>query len=98
MTLWSVGPCPVCPGSCEVVCLRPRATAKLCFFCWLCGCAWHSPPGDTLDEINSIEQLAPTGFDFPDYAEIEDAGLHVRAISSHDLPQYLEFLSRANRS
>ena len=59
-SLLVVGECPVAPGFGGVVVLTNVATGKVFFFAPCCGVAWRTvPPSHRIDEINSIDDIAP---------------------------------------
>jgi hypothetical protein len=64
--MYSMGDCPVCADSGAVLLLRVVGSEQIIFFCPLCGGAWRSPPVDRrLDEIMSLNDLAPNGVALP---------------------------------
>jgi hypothetical protein len=59
-SLLIVGECPVAPGFGGVVALTSVANGKVFFFAPCCGVAWPTlPRSDRIDEINSIDDIAP---------------------------------------
>ena len=72
-TLYSTGDCPVCADSGAVLIFCSKASSELVFYCPLCGVAWSSPPIDRrLDEIHSLEQVAPSGISLPSEDDLVD--------------------------
>ena len=50
-----------------------NATGKLIFFCPLCGVAWSNRPiGMQLNQICSLQQVAPTGISLPGERDLVD--------------------------
>jgi len=70
-TLLVVAECPVAPGFGGVVALTSVATGALVFFAPCCGVAWTTlPRADRIDEINSIDDIAPGGVSVLNRAEL----------------------------
>src|SRR5678815_4377075 len=85
LRLYSAGDCPVCADSGAVLCLKTAQSGRLIFFCTGCGVAWWTPPPvRTLDEINSLKNLAPEGVRFPSDLEVLDSGFDLFLVEEID--------------
>lgn len=74
--LYSVSDCPVCADSGAVLLLKAYGSGQTVFVCPLCGVAWREPPLDgRIDEIATLESLAPDGVTVPTSAEALSTGL-----------------------
>jgi hypothetical protein len=82
--VFSVGDCPVDPGFGVVLVLAMQTTGDFVFFCPACGCAWREPPQGRLDEINSLDEVAPDGVRLATDAEL--AGLAGKLLEADDEP------------
>jgi hypothetical protein len=80
-TVYSVGDCPVCSDSGAVIVLRRLDTPRSVFLCPLCGVAWNEPPPRQLDEIVSLDTLAPNGVTLPTNEEVGATGLAIVGLS-----------------
>ena len=68
------------------------------FFCPLCGVAWRQPPPQyELNEVSSLEELAPAGIELPSKYDVDTAGFtQVRELPAEDwLPDLEPFLRRS---
>lgn len=89
--LYGKAECPVCADSGSLICLKAVRTGVLFFYCPLCGVAFRelpSPP-TALEEILSLEQLAPGGAVLPDRNEIEASGVEMEEIDDHPWSGFL---------
>jgi hypothetical protein len=79
--LFSVGDCPICPGSGDVLLLSSLSPPQsIIFYCPLCGVAWKTPPrGGRVDEISALEDVAPGIVKLPTSAEVLQAGTALKA-------------------
>jgi hypothetical protein len=69
--IYSAGDCPVCADSGALLLLKAIGTARVFFFCPLCGVAWREPPmPHHLDEILTPAALAPDGVELPSVDEV----------------------------
>ena len=76
--VYSVGDCPVCSDSGAVIVLRRVDTPRSVFLCPLCGVPWNEPPQPRqLDEIVSLDALAPNGVTLPTSEEARATGLAI---------------------
>jgi hypothetical protein len=93
--LYSAGECPVCADSGAVLLLREADSETIVFFCPLCGVAWKEPPLDRrVDEVASLETIAPNGVTLPSEAEAWGTGLRLTEVSVEDwLPLFRDLLS-----
>lgn len=89
--VFGIADCPVCADSGALIALKPRRPgAGLVFFCPLCGCAFREPtPPRTLDQILSVEQVAPEGVVLPSDDEVVSSGLDLVKLPGH----WLEWLT-----
>lgn len=75
MTFYSAGECTVCDQG-RLTLARARGTHKILVYCDECEVAWPNPEAAmSPDEGRPLEELAPSGVDFPARAELEAAGL-----------------------
>ena len=78
--MYSIGACPVCPGFGEVVVLTSKLDSTVVYYCPACGTAWKQAPApDRLDEVSSLNDLAPGGVRLATKDEIDRLGLGVIA-------------------
>jgi hypothetical protein len=69
--IYSAGECPVCADSGALLLLRAIGTARVFFFCPLCGVAWREPPmPNHLEEILTPAAVAPDGVELPSVDEV----------------------------
>lgn len=73
--VFSCGDCPVEPGASYVIVLKRRLGGGLVYCCFACGCAWENPPGERIDSINALPDLAPEGVELLTRAEGRALGL-----------------------
>lgn len=71
--IYSVGTCPVCHSSSNVLVLLDGYDNAV-FFCPSCQGAWRNYSQE-FNEVNSLEGLAPYGVHFPTELEIEKLSL-----------------------
>lgn len=64
-SLYVVGDCPVCPGFESVLVLVSQSDGSPVFWCPMCSLAWHSVPGDEVNELNEIWDVAAEGVRLP---------------------------------
>jgi hypothetical protein len=82
--------CPVCADSGSLICLKRKQAGAFVFYCPLCGIAFREvPPPGTVDEILSLQQIAPDGVELPSRQEVEASGLELEEVSDH----WLEWLT-----
>jgi hypothetical protein len=75
-TLYSVGDCPVCSVSGAILVFISISTGQPVFYCPSCGTAWRKPPEPhRLDEINSLQEVAPEGVRLPSKEELSKFSL-----------------------
>jgi len=96
--LYSVGDCPVCADSGAVIVLKVIGSDRFIFYCPTCGVAWRTPPPErTLNEINSLKDLAPDGVAIPTAYEALESGCDPVTIEFEEWFPHLEFrLQEAN--
>jgi RHS repeat-associated protein len=83
--IFSVGDCPVCADSGAVLLLKAAGSARMVLFCPLCGVAWPEPPTDRrLDEIKTLQDLAPSGVMLPTSSEAMDTGFALTEVAFED--------------
>jgi len=91
--LYSACDCPVCFDSGAVLLLRASSSGRMIFFCPLCGVAWREPPLDRrIDEILSLEDLAPNGVTLPTASEALTTGLDLTTVPLKVWVRFLEDL------
>ncbi len=73
--IFSVGTCPVDPGFGQVVVLARRDQRTLVYFCPACGTAWRDPPGDEVNDVNELAELAPAGVELPSMQDLRNSGM-----------------------
>ena len=71
---YTVGDCPVCIGSSELIALKGRNHQKLLFYCPACETAWEHIP-TAVDEVYSLAELSPDGLIAPSCEELEVHGV-----------------------
>jgi hypothetical protein len=70
--VYSIGDCPACPDFGQVVVLTSKADGNLVYYCPACGTAWLTPPApDRIDQVNSLEEVAPCGVKIATRLDIE---------------------------
>lgn len=68
--IYSVGDCPVCPGSSKAV-IFLRTDGSPVFFCPLCEVAWRNLPIEMAGkDILSLSDVAPNGIRLPNGREL----------------------------
>jgi hypothetical protein len=83
--IYSVGDCPVCADSGAVLLLKVVGSERMVFFCPVCGVAWREPPADRrLDEIRTLQDLAPNGVELPTGPEAMGTGLALTEVDFED--------------
>jgi hypothetical protein len=86
----SAGDCPVCADSGALILLKASGLGKIILFCPLCGVAWREPPADRqLDEISTLESLAPNGVTLPTSSEALATGFQ---LTEHPLEEWFPLL------
>jgi hypothetical protein len=80
--IYSVGDCPVCADSGAILLLKATGSKRMVLFCPLCGVAWREPPAKRqLDEIMTLQDLAPNGVTLPTSSEAMGAGLALTEVA-----------------
>ena len=74
MDFYIVGECPICFEAGDLLALLDRSDKGLLFYCPACGSTWDKLP-DGVDEINSLEELAPDGVVCPSREELQSHGV-----------------------
>ena len=94
--VYKVGECPACIE--PVLLLKVKGDERLVSFCPLCEAAWRSPPPENqLDEVLSIDEVAPGGVQLPSRNEVERAGyVDVEVIPASEWRQDLEPLLKSD--
>jgi hypothetical protein len=76
--------CPVCADSGSLICLKRRTVGGFVFYCPLCGIAFPEvPPPLTVDEVLSLQQVAPGGVVLPSPQELEACDAELEQVSDH---------------
>lgn len=89
--IYSVGDCPVCADSGAVLLLKAVGSDRMVFLCPLCGVAWREPPVDRrLDEVETLQDLAPNGVALPTVSEATATGLALTEVAFDDWSALLE--------
>jgi hypothetical protein len=87
-TLFSLGDCPICGDTGDVLVLRSKADLSLVFVCTLCCLAWRHPPSpnpwDFDGEYLTLKDVAPRGIEFPLFSHIQAVGFAVERIVPMD--------------
>jgi hypothetical protein len=87
--LYVVAECPACPGVGGVVVLKSEVSGALVFFAPCCGTAWPEPPFDgRLDEIHSIEEIAPGRVEVATPADLRANNLELLVIRTEPLQRW----------
>jgi hypothetical protein len=82
VALFGRAECPVCADSGSLICLKRVDTGALVFYCPLCGTGFPKMPARyVLDEVLSLEQVAPAGVALPTPDEVEATGLGLEEIT-----------------
>jgi len=90
--LFSIGDCPVCADSGEVILLKAATFKRLLFYCPLCGVAWLNPPKEhRLNEVNALKDLAPDGVSLPTIFEALESGFDPFTVEFETWFPVLEF-------
>jgi hypothetical protein len=96
--VYSVGDCPVCADSGVVLLLKVVDSDKMVLFCPLCGVAWREPPADRrLDDIETLQNLAPNGVALPTASEATATGFALTEVAFDDWFSLLEHAVRPLR-
>jgi hypothetical protein len=84
--LYSVGDCPVCSVSGAVLVLISISNEEPVFYCPTCENSWaKQPEPNRLDEVNSLQELAPEGVRLPSKEELGEFSLGpLTVIDYHD--------------
>jgi len=61
----------VAPGAGQLILLLRQDTKESLFYCPSCGTAWKEHPGDSLDSLDPLEELAPFGVRLPTEEEAQ---------------------------
>jgi hypothetical protein len=72
VAFYGVEGCPV--GDAYLICLKSRASSDLLLFCPGCGCAFREPPGNEMNEIKGLDEIAPAGVVLPSWHEVKRSG------------------------
>jgi hypothetical protein len=91
LSLFGRKECPVCAGAGAVVCLLSRSSNDFVFACPFCGVAWLKPPDRyVLDEVLSLSDVAPMGFEFPTEQQLLAAKLDWLDVLDPDLAEFFK--------
>lgn len=83
--IYSVGDCPVCADSGAVLLLNAVGIDRIVFFCPVCGVAWREPPAERrLDEVLTLQDVAPNGVALPTSSEVTATGLETTELAFED--------------
>ena len=86
-SLFSIGGCPACPGSGDVIVLHAIHSNRAVFYCPACQTAWECPPNShELNEVRGLDEVAPLGIRLP--TEEEVANLKLIGISAVDFGRW----------
>ena len=79
--LYGKAECPVCADSGSLIALKRKETGAFVFYCPLCGTAFRGIPQPyQLEEVLSLEQIAPDGVVVPSLEEIEASRLELEPL------------------